>query len=56
MTLLPIFIFIQIIEIPALIVLGLWFVMQFYGAATLAMTPGPEESPGGRMSADSSSG
>src|SRR5262245_47468891 len=36
-TLVPIFIFIQIIEIPALIVLGFWFVMQFfYGTATLA--------------------
>jgi membrane associated rhomboid family serine protease len=29
LTLVPIFIFIQIIEIPALIVLGFWFVMQF---------------------------
>jgi len=29
LTLIPIFIFIQIIEIPALIVLGFWFVMQF---------------------------
>ena len=38
-TLVPIFIFIQIIEIPALIVLGFWFVMQFlYGAASLATT------------------
>jgi membrane associated rhomboid family serine protease len=37
LTLVPIFIFIQIIEIPALIVLGLWFVMQFFqGAASLA--------------------
>jgi membrane associated rhomboid family serine protease len=39
LTLLPIFIFIQIIEIPALIVLGFWFVMQFFnGAAALATT------------------
>jgi membrane associated rhomboid family serine protease len=39
LTLLPIFIFIQIIEIPALIVLGLWFVIQFFnGAAALATT------------------
>jgi membrane associated rhomboid family serine protease len=39
LTLVPIFIFIQIIEIPALIVLGLWFVMQFFsGAAALATT------------------
>src|SRR5437867_8155041 len=36
LTLVPIFFFIQIIEIPALIVLGFWFVMQFlYGAASL---------------------
>jgi membrane associated rhomboid family serine protease len=36
-TLVPIFIFIQIIEIPAVIVLGFWFVLQFfYGAASLA--------------------
>ena len=38
LTLLPIFIFVQIIEIPALIVLGLWFLMQFlYGTASLAV-------------------
>ena len=36
-TLVPIFIFIQVIEIPALIVLGFWFVMQFFnGTAALA--------------------
>ena len=36
LTLVPIFIFIQFIEIPAIIVLGLWFVLQFlYGAASL---------------------
>ena len=39
LTLLPIFIFVQIIEIPAVIVLGLWFILQFfYGAASLAAT------------------
>ena len=39
LTLVPIFIFLQVIEIPALIVLGFWFVMQFlYGAASLAIT------------------
>ncbi len=38
-TLVPIFIFIQVIEIPALIVLGFWFVMQFFnGTASLAAT------------------
>jgi membrane associated rhomboid family serine protease len=37
LTLVPIFFFIQILEIPALIVLGLWFVMQFFsGTAALA--------------------
>ena len=37
LTLVPIFVFMQFIEIPALIVLGFWFIMQFfYGAASLA--------------------
>ncbi len=37
LTLVPIFVFLQIIEIPAIIVLGFWFVMQFlYGASSLA--------------------
>jgi len=39
LTLVPIFIFIQIIEIPAVILLGLWFILQFFsGAASLATT------------------
>jgi rhomboid family protein len=39
LTLVPIFVFIQVIEIPALIVLGFWFLMQFfYGTASLAVT------------------
>jgi membrane associated rhomboid family serine protease len=39
LTLVPVFVFWQIIEIPALIVLGLWFVMQFlYGTASLAVS------------------
>jgi membrane associated rhomboid family serine protease len=39
LTLVPLFIFIQIIEIPAVIVLGLWFVIQFFnGTAALAST------------------
>ena len=39
LTLVPIFIFIQIIEIPAILVLGFWFVMQFfYGTASLAVS------------------
>ena len=37
LTLVPIIFFVQIIEIPALIVLGIWFLMQFlYGTASLA--------------------
>ena len=41
-SLVPLFIFFtQIIEIPALIVLGFWFVMQFLeGAASLASAAG----------------
>src|SRR5689334_22257620 len=36
-TLLPLFVFIQIIPMPALLVLGLWFVLQFFsGALALA--------------------
>jgi len=39
LTLIPIFIFIQIIEIPALLVLGFWFLMQFLsGTASLAVS------------------
>jgi membrane associated rhomboid family serine protease len=41
LTLVPILIFLQVIEIPAIIVLGFWFVMQFlYGAASLMTTSG----------------
>ena len=42
LTLVPIFVFVQVIEVPAMIVLGLWFVMQFFsGTAELAAsTPG----------------
>lgn len=43
LTLIPIFIFIQIIEIPAIVVLGFWFLIQFlYGAAALGTTAGVE--------------
>ena len=43
LTLLPIFVFIQVVEIPALIVLGLWFVMQLlYGYGSLAATTASE--------------
>ncbi len=43
LTLVPIFLFIQVIEIPALFVLGFWFIMQFfYGTASLATTAATE--------------
>jgi membrane associated rhomboid family serine protease len=36
LTLIPIFIFIQVVELPAILVLGLWFVLQFFsGLASL---------------------
>ncbi|HEX3033532.1 MAG TPA: rhomboid family intramembrane serine protease [Thermodesulfobacteriota bacterium] len=39
LTLVPIFFFIQIIEIPAVVFLFFWFLMQlFYGVASLAVT------------------
>src|SRR5207302_11367872 len=41
LTLIPIFVFLQVIEIPALLVLGFWFVMQFLsGTASLAVAGG----------------
>jgi membrane associated rhomboid family serine protease len=41
LTLVPIFVFVQVIEIPALVVLGFWFLMQFlYGATSLASATG----------------
>ena len=39
LTLIPIVFFVQIIEIPAVLVLGFWFLMQFLsGAGSLAVT------------------
>jgi len=36
LTLIPIFIFIQIAELPAYVILGLWFILQFFnGVLTL---------------------
>jgi len=38
LTVVPILFFVQILEIPAILVLGLWFLMQFlYGTASLAV-------------------
>lgn len=39
LTLVPIFIFIQIVEIPAFVFLGLWFILQFY-SGTLSLIAG----------------
>lgn len=38
LTLVPILFFLQIIEIPAVIVLGLWFLMQFFSGTTSLST------------------
>jgi membrane associated rhomboid family serine protease len=46
-TLVPIFIFIQIIEVPAIFFLGIWFLMQFVsGVGSIAAATG-EQSAGG---------
>jgi len=46
-TLLPIFIFIQIIEVPAIVFLGVWFVMQLLsGVGSIAMATGGEPAGG----------
>jgi membrane associated rhomboid family serine protease len=37
LTLIP-WIFLQIVELPALVLLGFWFVMQLFSAGTIAMT------------------
>src|SRR3989475_3013747 len=46
LTLVPIFVFIQVIEIPALVVLGFWFIMQFF-SGTAALTTSTNASSGG---------
>src|SRR4051794_34622560 len=38
LTLVPIIFFIQIVELPAIILLGFWFLMQLFSAGTIAMT------------------
>jgi hypothetical protein len=40
LTLVPIFFFFQIIALPALLVLGLWFVLQFFSGALSLGLPG----------------
>ena len=42
-TLVPIFVFIQIMEVPAIVFLGIWFVLQFIsGVGSIAATTGGE--------------
>ncbi len=43
-TLVPVFFFIQIMALPALVVLGLWFVLQFFSGALVLASAG---TPGG---------
>jgi membrane associated rhomboid family serine protease len=38
LTLVPIFFFVQIIELPALLLLGIWFIMQLFSAGAVAAT------------------
>jgi rhomboid family protein len=38
LTLLPLIIFWEIIELPAIVLLGFWFLMQLFSAGTIAMT------------------
>ena len=38
LTLVPIFFYIEIIELPAVLLLGIWFVMQLFSAGTVAVT------------------
>jgi membrane associated rhomboid family serine protease len=46
-TLIPIFIFIQLVEVPAVIFLGLWFLLQFIsGLGSAALSPGADMSGG----------
>jgi membrane associated rhomboid family serine protease len=42
LTLVPIFIYIEIIELPAVLLLGVWFVMQIFSAGAVAVTAGTE--------------
>jgi membrane associated rhomboid family serine protease len=46
-TLLPIFIFVQLIEVPAIFFLGIWFVMQFLsGVGSIATAAGRQPAGG----------
>src|SRR5216683_3829022 len=45
LTLIP-FIFLQVVELPALVLLGFWFLMQLFSAGTIAMTAASHGSGG----------
>src|SRR6187549_370490 len=47
LTLIPIFFYIEIIELPAIFLLGIWFVMQLFSAGTLAVVPAESAGGGG---------
>ena len=48
-TLLPLFIFMQIIEVPAIFFLGIWFLMQFLsGVGSIATATGGEPAAASR--------
>jgi membrane associated rhomboid family serine protease len=38
LTLIPLFIFWELIEVPAIVLLGFWFLMQLFSAGTIAVT------------------
>ncbi|HXF58750.1 MAG TPA: rhomboid family intramembrane serine protease, partial [Candidatus Saccharimonadales bacterium] len=40
LTLVPIFLFIQILEIPAIVILGYWFLLQILSGSMAAVAPG----------------
>src|SRR6266852_5173492 len=51
LTLIP-WIFLQIVELPAIVLLGFWFVMQLFSAGTLAVTSSTHGSGGVAFAAD----
>ena len=42
LTLIPIFFFIQLVEVPAIVLLGVWFGMQLLSAGSVAITSGSQ--------------
>jgi len=38
LTLIPLFIFIELVEVPAIVLLGFWFLLQLFSAGTIAVT------------------